>query len=127
MRTASRGGTTRCLVELEDSFIALLKMRGTLGGTQRYLGFLLTQGNQENVDFAFAFSGAGLFQDVTVQLPGGPLTLTIEERPSGFWVPMGWRQTGHVFSAYDEFVLMRTDDGQPVAGLATYGILRKLD
>lgn len=115
------------MAEIDDAFIALLKVRGTVADTQRNMGFLLTQGKQENVDFDFAFNGAGLFQDVTVELPGGPVTLTIEQRPSAFWVPMGWRQTGHVFSAYDEFVLMKTDEGQPIAGLATYGILRRLD
>ena len=115
------------MAEIDDSFIALLKVRGTVDDTQRDMGFLLTEGGQENVDFSFAFNGSGLFQDVTVDLPSGPVTLEIVERPSAFWVPMGWRQTGKVFSAYDEFVLMKADDGRDIAGLATYGIQRRLD
>lgn len=115
------------MAEIDDSFIVLLKVRGTVDDTQRNMGFLLTGAGQENVDFAFALNGAGLFQDVTVELPSGALTLEIVERPAAFWVPMGWRQTGRVFSAYDEFVLMRPEDGRDVAGLATYGIRRRLD
>jgi hypothetical protein len=115
------------MAEIDDSFITLMKIRGTVDDTQRNLGFLLTEGEQENVDFSFAFNGSGLFNDVTVDLPSGPITLEITERPAGFWVPMGWRQTGKVFSAYDEFVLMRTGDGHDYAGLATYGIQRRLD
>jgi hypothetical protein len=115
------------MAEIDDSFITLMKIRGTVDDTQRNLGFLLTEGEQENVDFSFAFNGSGLFNDVTVELPSGSVTLEITERPAAFWVPMGWRQTGKVFSAYDEFVLMRTEDGRDFAGLATYGIQRRLD
>lgn len=114
------------MVDMGDSFLVLLKMKGTVDPKQIDLGFRLTDGNQENVAFAFARNGSGLLNDVTVELDSGTLTLDITERPIGFWVPQGGRQTGPTFSAYDEFVLIKTSDGREVAGLATYGILRKL-
>jgi hypothetical protein len=114
------------MVDLNDSFLVLLKMRGTVDPTQIDLGFRLTEGGQQNVEFSFARNGSGLLNDVIVELPEGQLTLNILGRPAGFWVPQGGRQTGPTFSAYDEFVLVRADDGRDVAGLATYGILRKL-
>ncbi|MGY4099397.1 DUF7065 domain-containing protein [Nocardia sp. R16R-3T] len=114
------------MVDLEDCFLTLVKMKGNVD-PQLDLGVVQTDGNQENVTFSWAFNGAGLFNDVTVQLPSGELKLEIVERPAGFWVPMGWRQTGKVLSAFDDFVLMKTSDGRDVAGLATYGVLRQLD
>jgi hypothetical protein len=114
------------MVDLGDSFLVLLKMKGTVDQRQIDLGFRLTDSGQENVGFVFARNGSGLLNDVTVEVPGGTLTLDIVKRPVGFWVPQGGRQTGPTFSAYDEFVLIETSDGRRVAGLATYGILRKL-
>ena len=114
------------MAEIDDSFITVMKVRGTVD-PQRDIGFLLTDDGQENVDFSFAMNGSGLFNDVSVELPSGPITLEIVERPAGFWVPMGWRQEGKAFSAYDEFVLMKTEEGRDYAGLATYGILRQMD
>jgi len=114
------------MVDLDDSFLILLKMKGVVD-PQRDIGFLLAEGNQEDVDFSWAFNGAGLFNDVNVVLPSGDeLTLEVTARPAGFWVPMGWRQTGTVLSAFDDFVLLRTGTGRDVAGLATYGVLRTL-
>ncbi len=114
------------MVDLDDSFLILLKMRGTVDA-QRDIGFVLTEGHQDAVQFSWAFNGSGLFNDVSVTLPSGEvLTLEITDRPAGFWVPMGWRQTGAVMSAFDDFVLMRTATGRDVSGLASYGILRQL-
>jgi hypothetical protein len=113
------------MVDLEDSFVILLKMKGTVDA-QRDMGFQLVDGDQRNVEFSWAFNGSGLFNDIKIELPSGLLTLDVVERPAGFWVPMGWRQTGTVLSAFDDFILMRTSDGRDVAGLATYGVLRQL-
>jgi hypothetical protein len=114
------------MVDAQDSFLVLLKMKGTADPRQIDLGFKLTEGAQENVDFAFARNGSGLLNDVSVESGSGSLTLDIVARPVGFWVPQGGRQTGPTFSAYDEFVLIEASDGRRLAGLATYGILRTL-
>jgi hypothetical protein len=113
------------MADLRDAFLILLKMKGTVDA-QRDIGLLLTDGAQQNVEFSWAFNGSGLFNDVTAELPDGQLRLDIVTRPAGFWVPMGWRQTGTVMSAFDDFVLMRASDGRDIAGLATYGVLRQL-
>jgi hypothetical protein len=114
------------MAQLEDSFLVLMRMRGVVDDEPRDMGFQLAAAGQERVNFRFARDGAGLMADCEVDLPSGPLTVTAVEKPAGFWVPMGGRQTGPTFSAYDEFVLLDGSDGGRYAGLATYGVLRHI-
>lgn len=114
------------MADLGDQFLVFWKLKGVTG-PQIDLAFRLTDDGQEQIErFAFARNGSGLLNDVEAELPGGSVTIGIAERPVGFWVPQGGRQTGPTFSAYDEFVHLELSDGRRGAGLATYGILRKL-
>lgn len=114
------------MADLGDEFLVFWKLKG-VQGPQIDLAFRLADDGQHRLDyFAFARNGSGLLNDVETVLPTGPVSIEITDRPVGFWVPQGGRQTGPTFSAYDEFVNLRLSDGRRGAGLATYGILRKL-
>jgi hypothetical protein len=114
------------MADLGDEFLVFWKLKG-IGAPQIDLAFRLTdEGQQQLEQFAFARNGSGLLNDVATVLPQGEVTIEIADRPVGFWVPQGGRQTGPTFSAYDEFVHLQLSDGRSGAGLATYGILRRL-
>jgi hypothetical protein len=114
------------MADLGDEFLVFWKLKGARG-PQIDLAFRMTDQRQEQIEqFAFARNGSGLLNDVEAGLPDGTVTIEIVDRPVGYWVPQGGRQTGPTFSAYDEFVHLRLSDGRRGAGLATYGILRKL-
>lgn len=114
------------MADLGDQFLVFWKLQG-IGWPQSDLAFQLTDDGQRLLDhFAFARNGSGLLNDVEAALPTGTVSIEITERPVGFWVPQGGRQTGPTFSAYDEFVKFELTDGRRGTGLATYGILRKL-
>jgi hypothetical protein len=114
------------MADLGDQFLVFWKLKG-VGWPQSDLAFRLSDSGQELLPhFAFARNGSGLLNDVEAGLPTGTVTIEITERPVGFWVPQGGRQTGPTFSAYDEFVGFELSDGRRGAGLATYGILRNL-
>jgi hypothetical protein len=114
------------MADVGDQFLVFWKLKG-ISGPQIDLALLLADDGQQQLEhFMFARNGSGLLNDVEVRLPTGTVSIQIAERPVGFWVPQGGRQTGPTFSAYDEFVRLTLGDGRRGSGLATYGILRKL-
>ena len=55
-----------------------------------------------------------------------PVTAPHTGRLGGFWVPMGEERSGPAFSAYDEFLSLRTSRGEAGHGVVEQGILRTL-
>ena len=48
------------------------------------------------------------------------------ERPAGFWVPMGMQRPAPANRAYDEFVRLRTSDGQEGFGVVEQAVVHRL-
>jgi hypothetical protein len=70
---------------------------------------------------------SGLFAAGTLVVDGvGDVEVQTTARLGGFWVPMGWERTGPTLSTYDEFIRVRTAEGDEGFGLSEQANLRTL-
>jgi hypothetical protein len=93
-----------------------------------------TDGFRLGDDDVTHISGMGVTRDASGLFAAGTFTLDGSEdiairttrRPAGFWVPMGWERTGPTMAAYDEFVGLRTADGDEGFALVEQGQIRRI-
>lgn len=111
---------------MDECAIGLWKALGADGAERSFAWRVDDDGQTALGNFSFARDGAGLFSDATIEVDGGPLTFRKVERAAGWWLPMGERQTGPTFSAYDEWFTVITPSGDLVGALGEYGSLRKV-
>ena len=98
------------------------------GGAEQTIGFVLSSDDTVNVtSMSMTRDASGLFAASKLELTDGR---TIEvrgvDRRAGFWCPMGWERTGPTLSAFDEFISLRTSDGEEGFGLIEQGIVKHL-
>lgn len=115
------------IVEIGGRLLTVLKFARD-DQSVRTAGFLLGDEAVEAPELSrIRRDASGLFAGGTVTLEGGDrIELTTTARPAGFWVPMGWEREGPAMSAYDEFLEVRTRDGDVGYGLVEQGFIRRL-
>jgi hypothetical protein len=117
------------LLVSDDWALTAMRFRGT-NGVDLSEGYALGTGADEQprvMSINVTRDAAGLFAGATVTTAAGTATsLTRIDSLGGFWVPMGWTKRGPAMSAYDEFVRVRTAEGDIAVGVIEHGILRRL-
>lgn len=111
---------------MPDCSIGIWKALGADGKERAFAWRVDEDGQRALGEFTFARDGSGLFSDATIDAGDETLTFTKIERTAGWWLPMGSRQTGPTFSAYDEYFTARTSDGRVVGALGESGSLRRV-
>jgi hypothetical protein len=96
-------------------------------GTDRTEGYRLTNSAEPLDYFGVTRDAAGFFVDGSISGPGTPeFTVTADTRRGGFWVPMGATRRGPAIRAYDEFVSLKTSDGQEGFGVVEQAVVLRL-
>lgn len=115
------------IVGFPDRLLTVMRF-ARVGGGDRTAGFVLADEATEATGLTeIARDASGLFAAAQVSLAGGErFELRTTARSGGFWVPMGWERTGPTMSAYDEFVAIRSGDGEVGHGIVEQGIVRRL-
>ncbi|TAM62840.1 hypothetical protein [Mycobacterium sp.] len=111
---------------MPDCAIGLWKALGADGKKRAFAWRVDDHGQATLGDFTFARDGAGLFSDAAIDLGGQTACFEKIETTAGWWLPMGARQTGPTFAAWDEWFTVRTGDGDVVGALGEYGCLRQV-
>jgi hypothetical protein len=107
-----------------DFAINAMKLRGA-GSGEAVLGNLLADEATVLSSVSMTRDASGLFAASELKFADGrEVTIRGVERVGGFWCPMGWERTGPTLSAFDEFMSLRTADGQEGFGLIEQGILK---
>lgn len=112
-----------------DTFaLTAIRMRSS-AGVDHTEGFLLTEGDRRALTAVTDITrdGSGLYDAARfVFADGGELEVTTTGRAGGFWVPMGWRRSGPVLSAYDEFIHVCSSTGETGVSMVEQGVLKTL-
>jgi hypothetical protein len=111
---------------MEECSVGLWKALGADGQTRAFAWRVDDSGQRTLGEFSFARNGSGLFCDATIEVDGEPFTFRKTGPSVGWWLPMGARQTGPTFSAYDEFFQVITPSGAVVGALGEHGSLRRV-
>lgn len=108
-------------------FVTLVRMRAT-SGTDRAEGYELSDRAAPLSGFGVTRDAAGLFvaAHVTRADTGEEIEIRSTGRRAGFWVPMGVERRGPCISTYDEFLSLRTSDGEEGFGIVEHAIVRKI-
>jgi hypothetical protein len=104
--------------------LTTMKLRGASGG-EMVLGNVLADGATVVDEASMTRDASGLFAATEVKVADGrSISIRGVERRAGFWCPMGWERTGPTLSAFDEFLTIRTGDGEEGFGMVEQGILK---
>jgi hypothetical protein len=104
--------------------ITAMKLRGA-GTGEAVLGNILADEATVLTSVSMTRDASGLFAASELEFADGrQVAVRGVERKGGFWCPMGWERTGPTLSAFDEFVSLRTADGEDGFGLIEQGILK---
>ena len=96
-------------------------------GSDRTEGYWLTKAAEPVTRLGVTRDASGLLAAADLTLgTGETVSLRVQERLGGFWVPMGWERRGPTMSAYDEFDRIRTAGGAEGVTLTEQGIVRRL-
>jgi hypothetical protein len=110
----------------DDHTLTIVRMLAA-DGADRTEGYRLTESAEPLDSFGVTRDAAGFFVDGSIAGPGTPdITVTASERRDGFWVPMGVTRRGPSIRAYDEFVALRTSDGQEGFGVVEQAVVLRL-
>lgn len=110
------------MVDFGESFVTAMKFKG-VDGSIRMNGFELFADRAEPIDaLSIRRDSAGLFSGARINSGSDEREIERTRFVGGFWVPMGTERTGPTFSAYDEFVTVKSGG----AGVIEQGILRTL-
>jgi hypothetical protein len=105
--------------------LTAMKLRGSSGGGEAILGNVLADHATIVTDVSMARDASGLFAATELSdADGRAISVRGVERRAGFWCPMGWERTGPTLSAFDEFLSLRTSDGEEGFGMVEQGILK---
>ena len=106
--------------------VTSIRLRVT-DGTDVTVGFRLDDRRATAVKrFSVIRDAAGLFVGSTVEFDGGDQLIARAERRGGHWCPLGAERCGPTHSAFDEFSVLRNDDGEIGFGMTTQGFVRRL-
>jgi hypothetical protein len=117
------------LLVSEDWALTAMRFVGTSGVdlTEGYQLGVAPEAQPNIQSIGITRDASGLFAAATILTDTGQAqALTRVESLGGFWVPMGWTKNGPAMSAYDEFVRVRTANGDEAIGVIEHGILRRL-
>lgn len=115
------------LVAVSDTaFITAMKFLGNEGSVKAD-GFLITADKSVSITgIGFARNAAAQFLRGTLELAdGATVTVALNSRDAGFWVPMGADTEGPAFGTYDDFMQLELD-GEPIAGFFEQGIVHRV-
>lgn len=113
-----------CWFVLPNCSIAAMKLRG-VGGDPVVLGNILEAEATFLSSVALTRDASGLFAGCELQFADGRrMSIRGVERRAGFWCPMGWERSGPTLSAFDEFMTVRTGDGEEGFALVEQGVLK---
>ena len=116
------------LAIFDDHALTAMKFRYS-DGTTASDGFLLGPVGSDPVlvkDIEVTRDAAGLAAAGRFTMADeGTLNMRSSERVGGFWVSMGHERIGPTMSAYDEFTLVSTDQGDGI-GTFQHGVIRML-
>lgn len=109
-----------------DHTLTVMRMRAA-DGSDRTEGYRLTDGKGERIArFGVTRDAAGFLVEAHLDGQGGAFDVRAVERRAGFWVPMGMQRRAPAIRAFDEFVALRTSDGQEGFGVVEQAIVHKL-
>jgi hypothetical protein len=111
---------------MSDCAIGVWKALGADGRERAFAWRVDDDGPKTLGEFSFARDGAALFSDARIDLGSETIQFTKVDSTAGWWLPMGARQTGPTFAAWDELFTARTSDGTVVGALGEYGSLRRV-
>jgi hypothetical protein len=114
-----------CMFVFPSFAITAMKLRGAGGGEAAVLGNILAEEATVLDSVSMTRDASGLFAASELEFANGRrLAIRGVDRMAGFWCPMGWERTGPTLSAFDEFMSVRTADGEDGFGLIEQGVLK---
>jgi len=85
------------------------------------------RGTRSITGIAVTRDASGLLAAAHLAVDGSAdLSITVEQKHGGFWVPMGHTRRGPAFSAYDELCEITLADGERGYAFVEHGIIRNL-
>jgi hypothetical protein len=91
-------------------------------------GFVMDdRGTRSITGVAVTRDASGLLAAADLSVEASPdLSITVDQKHGGFWVPMGHTRRGPSFSAYDELCEITLADGDRGYAFVEHGIIRNL-
>jgi hypothetical protein len=108
-----------------DHTLTVMRMMAA-DGSDRMEGYRLTDTAEPLSGFGVTRDAAGFLVEAHIEGLGGDFTLCAVDRPAGFWVPMGMQRRAPAIRAYDEFVALRSSDGQDGFGVVEQAVVHRL-
>lgn len=95
-------------------------------GSDRTEGYKLSSTREPITGFAVTRDASGFLVEASLSGSSEGFDVTVTSQRAGLWVPMGAVRRGPAIRAYDEFVALRTSDGQEGFGVVEQALVHRL-
>jgi hypothetical protein len=108
-----------------DHTLTVMRMLAA-DGSDRMEGYRLTDTAEPLKGFGVTRDAAGFFVEGHLASASTEFDMRAVDRRAGFWVPMGALRRAPAIRAYDEFVALRTSDGDNGFGVVEQAVVHRL-